>query len=153
MQALIEQKNVKARKPYKCDYCGRIIVKGEVHDWQKYIYDGSFYEWRCHLSCARVASAIWEYVDPDEGMSDQDFMDGCQEVCQRFICPDCPHWDKEYEGCDNDESYCIDRMDEFFQKYELYCAGRQGYAHIYKCREKTPKEESEYEPGTGFEDY
>ena len=91
MQALIEQKNVKARKPYKCDYCGRIIVKGEVHDWQKNIYDGSFYEWRCHLSCARVASAIWEYVDPDEGMSDQDFMDGCQEVCQRFICPDCPH--------------------------------------------------------------
>ncbi len=152
MNELIERKNVKARKQYTCDYCGEIIKKGEVHDWQKNICDGTFYEWRCHLSCSRVASGIWDYVDPDEGMSDQEFMDGCQEVCQRFVCPDCPHWDKEYGDCDKDETYCIDRLDDFFQKYELYRAGREGYAQIYKCREK-PKERLEYETGTGFEDY
>ena len=38
MQALIEQKNVKARKPYKCDYCGRIIVKGERYTTGRSIF-------------------------------------------------------------------------------------------------------------------
>lgn len=139
MQEMIAQKNVKARKAHHCDYCGGIIEKGELHDWSKHIFDGDFYEWRCHMACARVASAIWDYVDPDEGMSDQDFMDGCQEVCQRFICPDCPHWNKEYDDCDEDETFCIDRMDAFFKTHELYMAERRGYAQIWKCREKKQK--------------
>ena len=132
---LIESSIKKARKSHRCDYCGEIIEKGEEYDYQKNIFDGTFYEWHTHLACSHVASAIWDYVDPDDGMSDQDFMDGCQEVCQRFICPDCPEWEKEYGECNKDESYCIDKMDEFFKTHELYKAGRGAYYEIYKCRE------------------
>lgn len=73
-------------------------------------------------------------------MSDQDFTDGCQEVCLRFICPDCPKWNKEYCDCDDDLTYCIDRMDEFFKSHELYKAGRKTYYEIWKCREKEKSE-------------
>ena len=68
-------------------------------------------------------------------MSDQDFHDGCQEVCQRFVCQDCPSFNKEYEDCEKDESFCINKMDEFFKTHVLYFAGRQGYAQIWKCKE------------------
>lgn len=88
-----------------------------------------------------MASAIWDYCEPDEGMSDQDFMDGCQEVCQRFICPDCQRWNGEYDDCDDDIPYCINRMDEFFKTHELYKAGRQAWYEIWKCREKAEGQE------------
>lgn len=136
MIEIIKRKEKKARKPHKCCYCGEIIKRGETYDWSKQICDGQFYEWSCHLSCSRVASSIWDYVEPDDGMSDHDFMDGCQEVCRTFICPDCQHYDKEYKDCDKDEAFCIDEMDEFFKTNVLYCAGRKGYAHIWKCRKK-----------------
>ena len=136
MNELIERKNVKARKQYTCDYCGEIIEKGEEYSYQKNIFDGTFYEWHTHLVCSRVASVIWDYVDPDDGMSDQEFQDGCEEICRRFICPDCPNWNDEFCDCELDESYCIDRMDEFFKTHELYKAGRKAYYEIWKCREK-----------------
>ena len=69
-------------------------------------------------------------------MSEDQFQDGCQEVCQCFICPDCPNWNQEYDECDKDESYCIDRMDEFFKSHELYEAERKGYYEGWKCRAK-----------------
>ena len=128
----------KARKPHKCDWCGKSIGKGEQYEYQKYVYDGEMYDWKAHLSCSRIATAIWDYVDPDEGMSSDEFMDGCQEVCQRFICPDCPKWNKEYEECEDDESYCIDKMDTFFQTHELYeDRSMRTYRYkMWKCREK-----------------
>ena len=133
---VIESKTKTARKSHRCDYCGEIIEKGEEYSYQKNIFDGTFYEWHTHLACSRVASAIWDYVDPDDGMSDQDFTDGCQEVCQKFVCPDCPKWNKEFGDCDEDQTYCIDKMDEFFKTHELYKAGREAYYEIWKCREK-----------------
>ena len=128
----------KARKPHKCDWCGQVIEKGEQYEYQKFVYDGQMYDWKAHLACSRVASAIWDYVDPDEGMTDDEFADGCREVCQRFICPDCQKWDKEYEECEDDESYCIDKMDEFFQTHELYedMSMRTYRYKMWKCREK-----------------
>ena len=133
---LIEKRNRIARRPHKCDYCGKTIEKGEEYEWQKDLFDGAFYEWHCHLACGRVASAIWDYADPDDGMTDDLFMDTCQEVCQRFVCPDCPEWNTEYEDCNKDESYCIDKMDKFFENHILYKAGRQGRYEAWKCKEK-----------------
>ena len=135
---VLERRIRKAYKPHECCYCGETIEKGETYDWSKQICDGTFYEWFSHMSCSRVASAVWDYADPDEGMTDQLFLDTCQEVCQTFICPDCPDFDMDYQGCRNDESFCIEKMDEFFKTNELYCAGREGYARLWKCR---PKEE------------
>jgi ribosomal protein L24E len=129
-------KNVKARKQHACDWCGKSIEKGEEYERQKFLYDGDFYEWHSHLACSRIASAIWDYCDPDEGMDEDQFHEGCSEVCKMFICPDCPEWNKEYEDCDKDESFCLDRMDKFFETHELYKAGRGAYYEIWKCREK-----------------
>ena len=125
-----------ARKKHTCDLCGKIIDKGEKYEYQKFIYDGAFYEWRSHLACSRVSSAIWDYADPDEGMSSDEFDSTCADVCGVFICPDCPEWNKEYGDCEKDLSYCIDRMDEFFKTHELYSCQRKGCVTYWKCREK-----------------
>ena len=129
-------KDRSARKKHTCDLCGKIIDKGEKYEYQKFIYDGAFYEWRSHLACSRVSSAIWDYADPDEGMSSDEFDSTCADVCGVFICPDCPEWNKEYGDCEKDLSYCIDRMDEFFKTHELYSCQRNGYVTYWKCREK-----------------
>jgi hypothetical protein len=133
---VIETKTKTARKSHHCDYCGKIIEKGEEYSYQKTIFDSAFCEWRTHLACARVAAAIWDYVDPDDGMSEDEFRDGCQEIRQEFICPDCPKWNMEYGDCDDDLTYCIDKMDEVFETHELYKAGREAYCEIWKCRER-----------------
>ena len=132
----LETKNVIARKQHKCDWCGKTISKGEEYERQKYKYDGEFYEWHAHLACCRVVSAIWDYADPDEGMSSDEFDSTCADVCGEFICPDCPKWNKEYGECEDDLSYCIDRMDEFFKTHELYRAERKSYFECWKCRER-----------------
>ena len=142
MQETIEHRNRVARKEYSCDYCGGKIKKGETYDYYKGKCDGYLFDWHSHLACQRVAEAIWDYCDPDDGMDEDQFQDGCAEVCGRFICPDCPEWNKEYDECENDESFCIGRMDVFFKTHELYKAGRRNYYVIWKCRKK---EEGEHE--------
>jgi len=136
----LETKNVIARKMHLCDWCNQAIAKGEEYERQKFKYDGRIDTWHAHLACSRVASAIWDYADPDDGMDSWEFDENCCEVCREFICPDCPEWNKEYGECEKDESYCIDRMDDFFKTHELYRAGRKGYGEIWKCREKGKRE-------------
>lgn len=140
MNETLASKARKARKPHKCDYCGDVIQPGEVYVWSKNVWEGSIYEWHNHLKCDYVAGEIWDYIEPDDGMSDQDFLDGCQEICQTFVCPDCPKWNKEYENCKDDESYCIDRMYEFFQENEIYPSSRFYGGRIWKSRRKEVKE-------------
>ncbi len=128
----------KARKQHRCDWCREAIEKGESYEYQTYIWDGRVYDWKAHEACSRVASAIWDYAEPDDGMDSGLFCESCGEVCQKFICPDCPEWNAEYEECEKDEYYCIDKMDEFFKTHELY-ATRKGYYSIWRCREKVVK--------------
>lgn len=132
----LTSKDVTARKEHCCDWCGKRIRVGEKYHYETFIFDGEFCSWHAHLACSRVASEIWDYVDPDEGMDHCQFQDGCHDVCRRFICPDCPNWDEGFEDCEKDEDYCIDRMDEFFKTHELYKAERKAYYEIWKCRQK-----------------
>lgn len=138
MYTLFEQKEVVARKPHGCDWCCGLIEKGEKYEWSKYIFDGDFNEWHSHLSCSRIASAIWDYVDPgwDEGMSQDEYMEGCQDICQHFICPGCPEWDKEYQECNKDESYCLDKLDNLFRTHDLYLTRREGIGRVWELRER-----------------
>ena len=136
----LDKKDRKARKEHRCDYCGGKIKKGEIYDWSKHVYDGELYEWKCHKKCSLIVSEIWDYVDPDEGMSEDDFSEGCRDVCRCFVCPDCPKWNKEYEDCDEDESYCIDRLADFFEKNEIYRDGREMFAEVWKARLKETKD-------------
>lgn len=125
----------KARKSHRCDWCNGAIEKGESYEYQTYIWDGHIYDWKSHEACSRVVSAIWDYADPDDGMDSDSFYDSCHEVCQKFICPDCPKWDKEIDDCEDEELFCIDKMDEFFKTHELY-GTREGYYRVFRCREK-----------------
>ena len=144
MSDLLDRKDRKARKDHCCDLCGQIIPKGEIYEWSKGVYDGIIYEWHEHEKCSAVCGEIWSYVDPDEGMDEDEFHDGCQEICQRFICPDCPKYNTEYEECEDDLTFCIDRMYEFFKTYELYkLPRRKGYYEVWKVREKQRGKETE----------
>ena len=132
----LTNKDVVARKEHQCDWCRQKISKGEKYNYQTFVFDGDFCEWHSHLACSRVASAIWDYCDPYDGMDSCGFDGGCADVCRDFICPDCLEWSKEYSECEKDESYCIDKMDEFFKTHELYQEKRDGWYRIWKCRPK-----------------
>ena len=132
----LQHKDIVARKPHSCDWCDGTISKGEKYHYEVFKYDGELCTWHSHLACTRIASAIWDYVDPYDGMTSDDFTEGCNDVCREFICPDCEHWNKEYEDCEKDEQFCLDKLDEFFKTHELY-AERDGYGYrVFKCREK-----------------
>ena len=136
MTELIEQKQRKARIPHNCDYCGKPINRGEIYDWSKNIYDGTFFEWFAHQACTRVASAIWSYVDPDEGMTAEDFQEGCRDVCGEFICPGCKNYDKDAESCKIGKSFCVDKMDEFFITHRLYREKKPPYYELWRVKER-----------------
>ena len=68
-----------ARKPHTCDFCGGIIAKAEQYDYGKY-KDDMFYEWKTHLKCSFISSELWDIVDPDYGMSEEDFHEACREI-------------------------------------------------------------------------
>ena len=126
-----------ARKDHFCNLCGKRIKKGEKYCYQKEIYDGEFYEFKEHTRCSFIASQIWDYAEPDEGMDDELFRDTLQTISEAFICPDCQKWDKGFKECEIDEMYCIDKVYEFLQTFELYEAVRAKFGgKIWKCRKK-----------------
>lgn len=113
----------RARKPHRCNLCGEEIKKGTEYDLQTIVCDGMFYGWKMHPECNAVSSFLWDYVDPDEGMSEDEFLDACSEVCRTFSCPDCKHFDAEGASdgdyCKENRSFCIHKLYELAQKYYL----------------------------------
>lgn len=142
MYQSLTNKDIFARKEHQCDWCGQKIEKGEKYNYQTFIFDGKFCNWYSHLPCSRVVDAIWDYCDPDEGMGSDEFCQGCADVCRDFICPDCENWNGEFRDCEIDETYCIDKMDDFFKTHELYPEKRKGWYRIWKCKEKAKEDES-----------
>lgn len=112
---------VRARRPHVCDYCGHVIRIGERYVRSCNKFDGQLYTWHSHPHCDRLASAIWDYVCPDEGMDTYTFRDAVQTVMSEHYCPaHCPKWDKHW-GClaGNDMTSCLRRFDEFMQTHRL----------------------------------
>lgn len=101
-----------ARKQHTCSYCRGIIEKGKTYEWAKLAYEGELYEWKNHKECGFIAHQLWQYIGPDEGMTEEDFQEGCASFCAEFICSDCK--EKE-EKC----YYCIDKIYEFLQKNDF----------------------------------
>lgn len=101
-----------ARKPHTCSYCGGTIEKGETYEWAKLAYDGELYEWKNHKKCGFIAREIWDYIDPYEGMTEEDFQEGCASFCTELICPDC---EEKEEDC----YYCIDKIYAFLQENDF----------------------------------
>lgn len=125
-----------ARKEHRCNLCGGIIKQGELYRYSKLKLD-SLYEWKEHKKCEFIAGEIWEYCEPDEGMTYDDFYEGCCDICREFICPGC----EKYENGECDESYCLDKVYELLQKYELYRAFKNQIYEGWKLRERGKKNE------------
>ena len=120
----IRSNNYKARKEHRCNYCGHVIPKGDTYHRSTHVFDGRLYDWKCHLKCNDLSSEIWNFVDPDEGMTFEDFHDGLKEIADTFICPKCPNWDKEKDDCRKCLSMeCIDHIHKFFQTHSLVQRG------------------------------
>ena len=74
------------------------------------------------MECNDVANILWEYIDPYEGMTEDDFYNGCRDFCRVFICKDCEYADKEtYDEleCNLDKSYCLDKIVEKLKHYDF----------------------------------
>lgn len=81
-----------ARKPHRCNLCGYEIKKGEQYLAATYLCEGSIYDFLTHAECDELSSWLTDYIDPDEGITEDDFRDACSDVCQTFVCPDCEQY-------------------------------------------------------------
>lgn len=134
MNEVLLMSNRKARKEHTCNYCGGVIKENEVYSYTK-IKGDYLYDWKAHLKCEAVASGLWDFIDPDDGMTQDDFFDGCQEFCRTFVCPNCEHMDKESDECEIDETFCIDRIAKVLDDYDLV-SRRDGIYRVWKLEER-----------------
>lgn len=112
----------KARKRHSCGLCGRPIEKGERYEEQRCIGDGGPYTFRAHERCQRISDAIWDYVDPDNGMTQDDFCDAVNGLMRTFYCPfRCDRFDKENVECREGRrgTGCIAKFDEYLKTHKL----------------------------------
>lgn len=153
MPEILQEQDRKANRPHACSYCGCTIEKGEVYEWAKLKFEGRIYEWKNHKKCGYIASQLWEYADPDDGMTEDDFTDACRNFCRTFICPDCRMADKEtYDEleCKDDRIFCTDKIYDFLQTHEFYKERRDGWAEVWKCRERKERTENGNDAGIAF---
>ncbi len=132
MPEILEKKERVARKEHTCNYCSDKIEKGERYDWSKLVDGRELYEWKSHLKCAFIAGELWDYVDPCNGMTEDDFHCACAEICNDFVCSNC---DEEDEDC----HYCLDKLYDFLQINEFILAkDKRNDFLVWRC---TPREE------------
>lgn len=139
MSELIYSEDRKARKKHSCSYCNGIIEKGEIYEHSVLKHDGEIYDWDAHKKCQFISTELYEYIDPWDGMTEDEFQDGCRGFCLAFVCPDCPHYDKECHECVKDESFCIDKIYEILQKYELVRKKEESgncWVRVFKLQER-----------------
>lgn len=123
MPELLRSETRTARKLHRCSLCCEEIKPGEQYGYDTYKFDGDVYDWKTHMECDAVSTFLWDYVDPWEGMTSDDFLDACADVCRTFVCPHCEHFDSEHaddgDYCQKNEPYCIHKLYELSKKYYL----------------------------------
>jgi hypothetical protein len=146
MPEVIREEQRKARKPHTCSYCGEVIQPGETYDYAVLRDGGDMYDWKSHKTCSFIASTLWNYIDPDEGMTEEDFQQGCTDFCRAFICPNCPDADREAEDCKLDRTYCVDKIYEFLQTHDFRrVTDNHGWTYTFKCFPKRAAQAGEGE--------
>lgn len=109
----------KAKKCYTCELCGYTIEVGEKYSYQVNKDGNDFWDFKSHLECEFLCNELWEFIDPWDGMYEDDFLDGVQDFCVRMICPNCPSYDNEHKECRNDQCYCMDKCVEKLKEYDF----------------------------------
>lgn len=108
-----------ARKQHVCNLCNGYIDPGDRYHYE-FNKDGSdVWSFLAHLECQFVAQELWEFIDPWDGMFDDEFQDGVRRFCKNMICPKCKNYNMEDEDCMNDESYCIHHCVTLLKEYDF----------------------------------
>lgn len=138
MSELINTSERKARNPHVCNYCGNIITKGETYT--RYVCrDDDIYTWNTHKKCDFIAKELWEYIEPDDGMTGDDFQNGVASFCRQFICPSCDKsntTDYDCIECDADKIFCVDKVYDLFQTYSFMSVGRDGWNEKFRLEKR-----------------
>lgn len=107
-----------AKKQHTCNLCGGYINPGERYHYE-FNKDGSdVWGFSAHLECQFLAQELWDFIDPWDGMYEDDFIDGVREFCQKMICPKCEHYESGY-GCKDDEGFCIHKCVDELKEYDF----------------------------------
>ena len=67
------------------NYCGETIEAGSPYTREFLVNGGEHYEWLMHNECEKVASEIWEFVYPWDGMTDDDYQEGVRNLFECFL--------------------------------------------------------------------
>ena len=135
---VINRATVKARRPHVCDFCGSEIPKGESYEASTCKNEDRIYTWHSHVHCQNLCDEIWHYVDPDNGMTRDDFLGAVRELTQTFYCPfHCEHYDKEVQDCaeEFDDNLCVRRFAAFMETRRLDLVLEQGRGLCWRVRE------------------
>jgi hypothetical protein len=119
MSTMLKYETRKARKLHTCNYCNGSIVPSAEYKYSVHVQDGQLFDWKAHLKCEFIAHELWRYVDPDEGMTQEDFQEGCSAFCFDFVCKDCDRYEFEDNECRDDHYYCLDKIYDLLQTHTL----------------------------------
>lgn len=75
METLSYQKEVKAKKEHRCNFCCEKIRQGETYVTSTHKQDGTLYDWKTHKHCSEIASRLKMYDDCDEGLTEEGFQE------------------------------------------------------------------------------
>lgn len=117
----VKKQNIKrARKDHICNYCGETIEAGSPYTREFLVNGGEHYEWLMHNECEKVANEIWEFVDPWDGMTDDDYQEGVRNLFECFICGKCDNR-KDCALHYHDDTPCkIDWFETYKQTLKLH---------------------------------
>lgn len=75
METISYQKEVKANKEHRCNFCCEKIRQGEIYVTSTHKQDGTVYDWKTHKHCYEIADRLKMYEDCDEGLTDEGFQE------------------------------------------------------------------------------
>lgn len=137
----VKKQNIKrARKDHICNYCGETIEAGSPYTREFLVNGGEHYEWLMHNECEKVASEIWEFADPWDGMDHDCYQENVREVFRCFVCHGCEHVEEcelnTYDDvpCDIDwfETYKQTlKLNEIFKTKYLTSTRRDEFGNTY----------------------
>jgi hypothetical protein len=95
METISYQKEVKANKDHRCNFCGEKIRKDETYLTSTHKQDGSVYDWKTHKHCSEIANRLNMYEDCDEGLTEDGFQETIHCVHDDLLITLIPNEDRD----------------------------------------------------------
>ena len=70
---VLSQKEPKARKKHRCNYCSGVIERGQIYNYAAIEYEGSVYTWKSHQTCLEIAIKLNMFEDSYDGLTQEYF--------------------------------------------------------------------------------